>query len=69
MNPRNRKLNEEQVKEIYAKRGTLTQKARAALYNVSDGVIAQIDTGRAWARVTGHPKPSSRPPERRYYDD
>ncbi len=67
MNPKNRKLTEEQVRDIYSGRGALTLKARAAKYNVSDVLISHIDTGKAWSRVTGAVKPSSPPRPSRSY--
>lgn len=49
-----RKLNASQVKQIYRRKGTVTQTALAAEYGVTRSTIGHIWSGETWSNVTGH---------------
>jgi DNA-binding CsgD family transcriptional regulator len=46
------KLTEDQVLEIIASKGHMTNLERARRFNVTKGTIAKIDSGRAWSHLT-----------------
>jgi hypothetical protein len=51
------KLTEEQVLQIYQRRGTATQSQLSKEFNVTTGTIAHIWHGRSWTNVTRHSLP------------
>lgn len=45
------RLSEDEVKQIKKLRGTLTQRRRAEMFNVSPSTIQNIDDGRTWEHI------------------
>lgn len=45
------KLTEDNVKQIKRMKGTLTQRARAEMFNVSPSAIQGIDDGKTWSHI------------------